>query len=138
MGTKAGYCTPMLHVKSIEASILFYERLGFKVIDTDRCTPIGWARLHCEGGALMFLRAEHEVDPRTQGVLFYMYTPDLAGLRTELVAQGVEVSPITRPEYMPSGEVSLRDPDGYCVLIGHWGEADHSAWLKRIGVNQAP
>jgi catechol 2,3-dioxygenase-like lactoylglutathione lyase family enzyme len=127
--------TPMLHVKSIEASIKFYERLGFKVIDTDRCVPIGWARLHCEGGALMFLRAEdeHRVDPRQQGVLFYMYTPDLAGLREQLAAQGIDVSPIQYPEYMPSGEVNLRDPDGYCVIIGHWGEAEHSAWLKRIG-----
>jgi catechol 2,3-dioxygenase-like lactoylglutathione lyase family enzyme len=136
--SKPGYCTPMLHVKSIEDSAPFYERLGFTVVDTDRCTPLGWARLHCEGGALMFLRAEHDVDPKAQGVLFYMYTPDLPALRAELVAQGISVSPIERPEYMPSGEVNLRDPDGYCVVIGHWGEAEHTAWLKRIGTGKMP
>jgi catechol 2,3-dioxygenase-like lactoylglutathione lyase family enzyme len=130
----------MLHVKSIEESIKFYEHLGFKVIDTDRCVPIGWARLHCEGGALMFLRAEHEhqIDPRQQGVLFYMYTPELAGLREQLLAQRIDVSPIQHPEYMPSGEVNLRDPDGYSVVIGHWGEAEHSAWLTRIGAEKMP
>ncbi len=138
MAAKAGYCTPMLHAKSIEDSIGFYEKLGFKVVDTDRCTPLGWARLHCEGGALMFLRAEHDVDAKTQGVLFYMYTPDLAGLRSALLAQGINVPPISYPEYMPSGEVNLRDPDGYCLIIGHWGEAEHAAWLQRIGANPTP
>jgi uncharacterized iron-regulated protein len=36
-----------------------------------------------------------------------MYTPDLPALRRQLIAQGVDVSPIRHPEYMPSGEVSI-------------------------------
>ena len=52
---KAGYLTPLLHVADIDTSIRFYELLGFKVVDTDRCEPLGWARLHCEGAAIMFL-----------------------------------------------------------------------------------
>jgi len=63
MDAKVGYSTPMLHVAEIENSIRFYELLGFTTIDTDRCKPLGWARLHCEGGAVMFLRAERKVDP---------------------------------------------------------------------------
>lgn len=125
----------MLHVKSVEDSVKFYERLGFELIDTDGCAPLGWARIHCEGGAMMFLRAEddHPVDPTKEGVLFYMYTPDLPVLREQLLEAGIEVSEIKRPPYMPSGEIYLKDPDGFVVGVAHWGEKEHSEWLKRIG-----
>ena len=130
---KAGYFTPMLHVAEIERSIRFYELLGFELIDTDRCTPLGWARMHCEGGAVMFLRAEEPVNPRAQSILFYMYTPDLKALRESLLSSGVHVPPIHHPPYMPSGEICVADPDGYAVLVAHWGEAEHTVWLERIG-----
>lgn len=133
---KAGWSTPLLHVASIERSIPFYERLGFELVDSEGMNPIGWARLHCEGGAIMLLRSEERepaFDPRAQAVLFYLYTPDLGALRERLLAEGVTVSPIGRPAYMPSGEVRLEDPDGYVILIGHWSDAEHTAWLERIG-----
>lgn len=58
MSVKVGYSNPLLHMAEIESSIRFYELLGFTTVDTDRGKPLGWARLHCEGGAVMFLRAE--------------------------------------------------------------------------------
>ncbi len=61
-----------------------------------------------------------------------MYTPDLPALREHLIANGLDVSPIRRPEYMRSGEVQLRDPDGNIVLVGHWGRAEHEAWEKHL------
>jgi hypothetical protein len=76
MSAKVGTSTPLLHVAEIERSIRFYELLGFTTVDTDRCKPLGWARMHCEGGAVMFLRADEPVDPSAQAVLLYMYTPD--------------------------------------------------------------
>jgi catechol 2,3-dioxygenase-like lactoylglutathione lyase family enzyme len=130
---KAGWSTPLLRVAEVERSIAFYQQLGFETVDTDRCLPLGWARLHCEGGAIMLLRAEEPLDPSQQGVLFYLYTPDLPALRRQLVAAGGTPGEIVRPPYMPSGEMRLEDPDGYTVLVGHWGEAEHSAWLERIG-----
>ncbi|MCI0349573.1 MAG: VOC family protein [Acidobacteriales bacterium] len=133
MNAKAGYSTPLLHVADIEKSIEFYERLGFTIIDTDRTRPLGWARLHCEGGAVMFLRAEEPVDASVQSVLLYMYTPDLVALRERLLASGVKVPAINRPEYMPSGEICIADPDGYTILVGHWGKSEQEAWEKRIG-----
>jgi hypothetical protein len=42
-----------------------------------------------------------------------MYTPDLAGLRDQLVAKDSKVSPIGYPGYMPRGEMNLKDPDCY-------------------------
>ena len=62
MAVKAGYSTPMSHVAESRKVHPFYELLGFDVIDTDRSSPLGWARLHCQGGAVMFLCAEERVD----------------------------------------------------------------------------
>jgi predicted enzyme related to lactoylglutathione lyase len=134
MNAKVGYSTPLLHVAEIEKSIPFYELLGFTTIDTDRCNPLGWARLHCEdGSAVMFLRAEHAVDSSAQAVMLCMYTPDLAGLRERLLANGVKVPAINHPEYMPSGKINILDPDGYRIEICHWGKPEQEAWEKRIG-----
>lgn len=133
MSVKAGYSTPMLHVAEIERSIRFYELLGFATVDTDRCKPLGWARMHCEGGAVMFLRAEEAVDGSNNGVMLCMYAPDLAGLREQLLAGGVKAPPIKYPAYMPSGEIQMADPDGYAIVVSHWGKAEQEAWEKRIG-----
>lgn len=133
MSAKVGYSTPLMHVAEIEKSIHFYELLGFATIDTDRCNPLGWARLHCEdGSAVMFLRAERPVDASARAFMLYMYTPDLAGLRERLLAGGVNAPPINYPEYMPSGKINIVDPDGYKIEIGHWGKSEQEAWEKRI------
>ena len=136
MNAKVGYSTPVLHVAEIEKSIEFYERLGFQTIDTDACQPLGWARLHCEGGAVMFLRAEEPMHTVEHSVLLYMYCPDLEALRQQLVDAGVKVTPVRRPEYMPSGEIMLADPDGYPISIAHWGKAEQETWEKRVSKNQ--
>jgi hypothetical protein len=122
----------MMHVTEIENSIRFYELLGFVTIDTDRSEPLGWARLHCDGGAVMFLRAEAPVDSSTHSAMLYMYTPDLIGLREQLQASGVQVPAITHPPYMLGGEMCLRDPDGNVIFLGHWGKPEQEAWERRI------
>lgn len=132
MTVKAGYSTPMLHAAEVERSMAFYEQLGFKLIDTDRGKPLGWARLHCEGGAVMLLRGEEPLDAPVRGFLFCMYCPDLPALREQLLSAGIKVSPIRYPGYMPSGEVQFSDPDGYSIIISHWGRAEQEAWEKRI------
>lgn len=49
---KAGYYTPLLHANSIEESMRFYVLLGFETIDQMREQGrLGWARMHCAGGA---------------------------------------------------------------------------------------
>jgi hypothetical protein len=132
MSVNVGYSTPLLHVAEIERSIRFYEQLGFTTVDTDRCTPLGWARLHCEGGAVMFLRAEHPIDASAQAVMLCMYTPDLAGLREHLLASDVAVPPIDYPGYLPSGKFNISDPDGYHIEVVHWGKPEQEAWEKQI------
>jgi hypothetical protein len=53
--------------------------------------------------------------------LFYLYSPELIALREHLLGNGVKVSPITYPDYMPKGEIRVEDPDGYVLLIGQSG-----------------
>jgi catechol 2,3-dioxygenase-like lactoylglutathione lyase family enzyme len=123
----------MLHVADVRRSIRFYQLLGFDLIDTQGdANSLGWARMHCEGAALMFLLAEEPVDPSRQSIMLAMYTNDLPGLRDYLLAQGVRAPAISYPEYMPSGHVMINDPDGYLIGINHWGDAEHETWLKQI------
>lgn len=123
----------MLHVADVERSIRFYQLLGFELIDTQgEPQHLGWARLHCQGGALMFLLAEEPVDPAAQAILLAMYTPDLPALRQHLVANGIQAPPITYPEYMRSGQFTMKDPDGYLIGINQWSDAEHDAWEKQI------
>ena len=140
MAPKAGYSTPMLHVADIARSLRFYELLGFETIDTEG-EPPGWARMHCEGGALMFLANEEEDDApghaAPPALMLVMYCPDLPALREHLLAQGVKVSAITHPPYMPSGEINFRDPDGNFLNICHWGKPEHEAWEKRLAEKKA-
>jgi catechol 2,3-dioxygenase-like lactoylglutathione lyase family enzyme len=134
MTVKAGYWTPLLHVADIERSLRFYSLLGFETADVEPAEgTIGWARMHCEGGALMFLCAEEERDPSQQDrILFALYTDDLPALRAQLKEAGVEVGEIGYPPYMPSGELCVRDPDGYVLFINHWSETEHGAWLQDV------
>jgi hypothetical protein len=133
MVPKAGYSTPLLHVMEVRRSIRFYELLGFELIDLegDPACP-GWARMHCEGGAVMFLLAEEPFDPTKHALLLAMYAPDLPALREHLLANGIDAPAITHPGYMRSGSLSLRDPDGYIIDIHHWSDAEHQAWLKNL------
>lgn len=127
-------CCPSPRLKK---SIPFYERLGFSTSDTDRCAPIGWARLQCEdGSAVMFLGAEHAVDSSAQAVTFCMYAPDLTGRREHLSAHGVKVPPTDHPEYMPGGKINITDPDGCKIETCQWGRAEQEAWEKRIGAKK--
>jgi catechol 2,3-dioxygenase-like lactoylglutathione lyase family enzyme len=123
----------MLHVADVRRSIHFYELLGFELIDTegDPTCP-GWARMHCEGGALMFLQAEEPLDPSRPSIFLVLYAPDLPALREYLLANGIPVPPINFPAYMPSGNISLRDPDNNIVEINHWSDKEHDAWLKNL------
>ncbi len=82
----------------------------------------------------MFLLAEEGeiIDPRKQAFLLYMYCQDLPRLREQLVAAGISVQPIKRPEYMPSGEFYLNDPDGYRIGVAQWGEKEQREWKERL------
>jgi catechol 2,3-dioxygenase-like lactoylglutathione lyase family enzyme len=110
---------PMAHVADLPRSIAFYQQLGFAVCgDWKHADRLVWASLRSGAAWLYLSQADAPIDPKQQAVLFYLYSPDLQAMRARLIAEGVTVSEVTYPPYMPKGEVRVDDPDGYCLLIG--------------------
>jgi hypothetical protein len=114
---------PMAFAADPQRSVDFYKLLGMEIRGSLRNSSgdLQWVHLTCAQADLMFSRASHPVIASQQAVLFYLYSTDLISLRNHLLASGVEVSPITYPDYMPKGEFRVYDPDGYCLLIGQAG-----------------
>jgi hypothetical protein len=109
---------PFVHVEDVERSIGFYYQLGFIVasIYKYRGTPV-WAELQSEGAELMVSADGDSIDPARQGVLFYLYSSDLAALRQQLLASGVDVGEIEGGGPGPKQEMRLIDPDGYVLMV---------------------
>ena len=109
---------PFVHVEDVERSIAFYYHLGFIVasIYTYGGTSV-WAELRSEGAALMVSTDGDSVDSAGQGVLFYLYSDDLAALRKQLLAEGIHVGEIVDGTPGPPQEMRLTDPDGYVLMV---------------------
>jgi hypothetical protein len=86
---------PFVHVEDVERSIAFYHQLGFLVASVYRYRGTSvWAELRSEGAELMVSTDGDSIDPAGQGVLFYLYSDDLAALRGQLLANGIHVGEI--------------------------------------------
>jgi len=120
---------PMIRVNDVERSVAFYRLLGFEIGNRVPHTgPAHWAWLYApkvdnwkHGPNLMVVRGELPIPPDSQSVLFYLYATDLQALRNQLIAEGVKVSEITYPEYLPKGEFRTQDPDGYTLMVAQSG-----------------
>jgi predicted enzyme related to lactoylglutathione lyase len=109
---------PFVHVADIGRSIAFYELLGLRVCGTyEPGGRLVWAHLRSDRAAVMLALAEEPVSAREQGVLFYLYTPDLAALRDHLVAAGAGPGQIVDGSPGPREELRIDDPDGYRLMI---------------------
>jgi hypothetical protein len=109
---------PFAHVDDVERSIAFYYHLGFIVASVYeyRGTPV-WAALRSEGAELMVSTDGDPIDPAGQGVLFYLYSHNLAALREQLLAGGIQVGEIVDGAPGPRQEMRLTDPDGYVLMV---------------------
>jgi catechol 2,3-dioxygenase-like lactoylglutathione lyase family enzyme len=108
------------HVRDVAASVDFYGLLGFEPISTvgGRGEGAWWVYLQADRARLMLAVASEPVVAEAQAVLFYLYTDDVVGLRDQLIRDGLDPSGVRHPPHMPAGEIRLRDPDGYVLLIG--------------------
>jgi len=138
---------PMAHVVDVDRSIEFYTLLGFSCGSrfSNEQGVTYFAALNADRANLMVVRADAPIDPRQQAIIFYMYAPNVAELRTHLLKHGLAdgglppserdaiagaqcltdrptVFTPTFPFYMPAGEIRVHDPDGYCILVGQLGE----------------
>jgi predicted enzyme related to lactoylglutathione lyase len=121
-GTKLASLVPIAHVEDVRRSVEFYQLLGFVVNNTfEQQGRLQWAWLQNGGAQLMLAHSDRPMNPGAQDILFYMYAPDVAAYRDELVEKGVRVGSIKYPFYSPRGEFRVDDPDGYCLIIAHAG-----------------
>ena len=78
---------PMAQSAEVRRSVDFYKLLGMEIRGSLR-NPFGllqWVHVACEQAELMLTRAAHPIVGDQQAVLFYLYSPDLVGLREHLV-----------------------------------------------------
>jgi SnoaL-like domain/Glyoxalase/Bleomycin resistance protein/Dioxygenase superfamily len=109
---------PFVHVADIGRSVAFYELVGLEMRDShEHEGRIVWAFMARDGAELMLAQAEEPIDNRAQGVLFYLYARDLAGLRDHLVAHGLTPGEIVDGTPGPKQEMHVADPDGYDLMV---------------------
>jgi hypothetical protein len=75
-----------------------------------------WAELQSEGAVLMVSTGD-PVDQVDQGILFYLYSTNLAALRKQLLAAAIDVGEIVDGTPGPREEMRLTDPDGYVLMV---------------------
>jgi ketosteroid isomerase-like protein len=109
---------PFVRVTEVERSVGFYHHLGFTVKSVFKYRDrLSWAALESDGAEVMFEGTSEPIDRERQGVLFYLYSDDLAALRDQLLAAGIKAGEIEDGSPDPSQEMCLTDPDGYVLMV---------------------
>ncbi len=106
---------PMLPVKSMPASIKFYQRLGFSV--EQRNDQWGWAMLRFDDCRLMVDQSINlQRDAPRQSVL-YLYPENIVEYHERLRGEGIAVPDLNATFYGMT-EFRLDDPDGNRLWFG--------------------
>ncbi len=115
------FLIPMAHVSDVKRSLDFYAKLGFEPVSIGKHDDGHHYWAHAKSGKahMMFASDPESVKVEKEAtIVLYMYAEDIVKLRGDLLAKGLPISEISKPFYMPKGEVCLTDPDGYIILIG--------------------
>lgn len=106
---------PMLPVRSVAASIAFYEKLGFAVEGQN--AEWGWAML-AHGECRLMIDQSINVHPEAPRMsVVYLYPDDVAEFHQLLTGNGVAV-PELHVTFYGMTEFRIDDPDGNRLWIG--------------------
>jgi catechol 2,3-dioxygenase-like lactoylglutathione lyase family enzyme len=109
---------PFVRVVDVERSVAFYQHLGFRLQDVAKYRDrLSWASLDSDGAQIMFEGTNGPPDPNRQRIEVYLYSHDLAALRAQLVAAGIDAGPIEDGSPGPREQMRVTDPDGYLLMI---------------------
>jgi predicted lactoylglutathione lyase len=109
---------PFVHVQDVVRSTGFYERFGFKVMNSHEVDGRRvWCWLEAHQARLMLAESEEPVPAEQQFVLFYLYVHDLDELHAELKQAGLQPGPIESGDPGPDRQFSIDDPDGYNLMV---------------------
>jgi ketosteroid isomerase-like protein len=116
---------PFVKVTDVERSVGFYHHLGFNLESVFKYRDrMSWAALESDGAELMFEGTTDPIDHDRQSVLFYLYSSDLAALRDQLLAAGIEAGEIEDGSPGPREEMRVADPDGYVLMVAQIEDED--------------
>jgi len=106
---------PVLPVRSMPASVAFYQELGFAI--EQRKDEWGWAMLCFDECRLMVDESinAHPSPPRTS--VLYLYPDDIAGYHARLRGNGLDI-PALEMSFYGMTEFRMQDPDGNRLWIG--------------------
>jgi catechol 2,3-dioxygenase-like lactoylglutathione lyase family enzyme len=109
---------PFVPVSDLKRSVAFYELFGLEVRDTYvHEGELDFAALTSEAAQIMLVRAGGPVELGRPMLRFYLYADDLDALRSHLLANGVEAGAIVDGTPGPRREMTVIDPDGYCLMV---------------------
>jgi uncharacterized glyoxalase superfamily protein PhnB len=112
---KMNRITPLLPVKSMPASINFYQKLGFSV--ERRMDEWGWAMLRFDDCRLMLDQSICRQPAVPREFVLYLYPDDLVEYHRQVRANGMEVPDLSLTFY-GMNEFRIDDPDGNRLWIG--------------------
>jgi catechol 2,3-dioxygenase-like lactoylglutathione lyase family enzyme len=114
----------MQPVKSMPASVAFYEKLGFAV--ENRNDEWGWAMLRCADCQLMLDQSInlHPGIPRIS--VLYLYPENLADFHRRARKNGLAIPELDTTFY-GMAEFRVEDPDGNRLWIGQARESQRDA-----------
>lgn len=106
---------PMQPVRSLSASVAFYEKLGFRV--ENRNDEWGWSMLSC-GNCQIMLDQSINLHPDIPRIsVLYLYPDDLVDFRRRAQENGLCLPEISDTFYGMT-EFRIEDPDGNRLWIG--------------------
>lgn len=117
---KVSRLVPMLPVKSMPASIEFYQKLGFTV--ETRRDDWGWAMLRLDECRVMVDQSINVHRDLPKQSVLYLYPEDIVEYHRQVQSNGVEV-PRLESTFYGLTEFRLEDPDGNRWWIGQRTEA---------------
>ncbi|RZA06746.1 MAG: hypothetical protein EOO68_04555 [Moraxellaceae bacterium] len=112
---KMNRITPMLPVKSMPASVAFYQKLGFSI--QQKNDEWRWARL-CFGDCCLMVDQSINVSPTSpRSSVLYLYPDDILGYHNMIRNNGIDI-PELEVSFYGMTEFRMEDPDGNRLWIG--------------------
>jgi catechol 2,3-dioxygenase-like lactoylglutathione lyase family enzyme len=112
---KMGPLVPMLPVRSMPASVEFYQRLGFRV--EQRNDDWRWAKLRFDDCQLMVDESIRQHPGLAQVGVLYLYPDDIEAYHRLVRENGLTV-PDLEVTFYGMTEFRIEDPDGNRLWIG--------------------
>jgi len=110
--------TPMLHVPDVEATIRWYESVGFKLLDAGRDDgETVWAKMEFGSGRVMFSSGGHSGTRERRDADLYVQTEAVDGVSQNLQGR-VDVVEGLHDTFYGMREFIIRDLNGFWVTFG--------------------